>query len=224
MFRTKRIKLRTPPIGHKHVHVGPKGWRKFPRGDRNMGPLAAPGIYTVKLSVGKMEYVQKLTVEKDPHSTGTVDDIRAQLAVTLGIREMVNQVSDIINKSEIVRKQLYDLTALIAEDKDAAPIIEQAKELDKKFIAIEGFFFSMGQTGEGDGLRWPDKFYARIRSLAFGIEASDFPPTTQQSEVYKMFKEQLSGYEKRFNILISRDLPSFNTMLAAKNILNIVAR
>lgn len=222
--RTKKIKLRTPPIGFKHVHVGPKGWRKFPRGDRNMGPLVAPGIYTVKLSVGKKEYFQKLTVKKDPQSTGTLEDIRTQLAVSLGIREMMNRVSDIINRSEIVRKQLYDLTALIKGDKDADPIVKQAKELDKKFIGIESFFFSMGQTGEGDGLRWPDQFYARIRSLAFGIEAADFPPTTQQSAVYKIYKEQLADYEKRFDTLLSKDLPSFNKMLAEKNILNIVVR
>ncbi|MCP4148328.1 MAG: sialidase, partial [bacterium] len=47
--KSKKIKLRTPPPGAKHIRVGPKGWRKFPWGDEIPGPLAAPGIYTVKL-------------------------------------------------------------------------------------------------------------------------------------------------------------------------------
>ncbi|MCP5045898.1 MAG: hypothetical protein GY940_01905, partial [bacterium] len=106
--KTKKIRLRTSPIGNKHVSVGPKGWRSFPKGDQLRGPLAAPGIYTVKLSVGKKQFKQKFTVKKDPHSTGTLEDIRAQLTVSLGIRKMLNSIADIINKSEIIRKQTYD--------------------------------------------------------------------------------------------------------------------
>lgn len=222
--RTKRIKLRTSPIGEDQVKVGPEGWRAFPRGDRNPGPLVVPGTYTIKLSVGKSEYEQKLAVKKDPHSTGTVKDIEAQQETLLGIRACLNTVADIINKAEIVRKQIYDLIALIKDDKDAEPLIKKAKELDKKIIAIEGFFFSMGLTGSGDDLRFPDKFYARIRSLAWGIERADFPPTTQQLQVYDMYKKQLAEYKDRFDELLEKDLPAFNKMLADKNILNIVVR
>lgn len=221
---TKKIRLRTSPIGHDHVTVGAKGWRPFPRGERTSGPLAAPGIYTVKLSVGEKDFLQKLIVKKDPHSAGSEKDIRAQLKVLLGIRDNINTVADIINKSEIIRKQIYDLVEIIEDDKDTEQIIKKAKELDKKFIDIEDFFFSMGLTGSGDDLRWPDKFYVRLRRLARSIEASDFSPTTQQLEVYEKFNRELSDYKNRFNNLISTDLPSFNKMLAEKNILNIVAR
>jgi photosystem II stability/assembly factor-like uncharacterized protein len=221
---TKRIKLRTPPPGEDHVKTGADGWRSFPRGDRNPGPLVVPGTYTIKLSVGKKEYEQKLVVKKDPHSTGTVKDIEAQSEILLGIRDSLNTMADIINKAEIVRKQIYDLIELIKDDKEAEPIIKKAQELDEKLIDIEGFFFSMGLTGSGDDLRFPDKFYARIRSLAYGIQRADFPPTTQQLQVYEMFKKQLSGYEDRFAALIGKDLPAFNKMLAGKNILHIVVR
>ncbi|MCP5053579.1 MAG: sialidase [bacterium] len=222
--KTGKIKLRTSPIGSENVKAGPKGWRPFPRGDEFRGPLVAPGTYTVKLSIGKKEFLQKIIVKKDPHSAGTVENIRAQLKVSLGIREHINRVSELINKIEIIRKQIHDLVELIKTDKDAEVIIKSADALDKKFIAVEDFFFAMGLTGQGDGLRWPDKFYVRLRSLAFSIEASDFPPTTQQLEVYKKFTKQLSDYGNRFNTLVEKDLPSFNKMLAQKNILNILVR
>jgi photosystem II stability/assembly factor-like uncharacterized protein len=222
--KTKKIRLRTSPPGSEDVKVGPKGWRPFPRGDQTRGPLAAPGTYTVKLKVGEKELLQKLIIKKDPHSSGTLKDIRAQLKVLLGIRDRINKVADIINKAEIIRKQIYDLVELIKDDKDAKQIVDQAKELDKKFIRIEEFFFSMGLTGQGDGLRWPDKFYVRLRVLASSIETSDFPPTIQQIEVYEKFKKELAEYSTRFNTLLSKDLPSFNKMLAEKNIFNIVVR
>jgi hypothetical protein len=59
---TKMIKLRTKPIGQDHVELGDRGWRPFPRGSRGSGPLAPPGVYTVKLAVGDKEFFQKLLV------------------------------------------------------------------------------------------------------------------------------------------------------------------
>ncbi|MCP4153308.1 MAG: sialidase, partial [bacterium] len=148
--KSKKIKLRTPPPGAKHIRVGPKGWRDFPWGDEIPGPLAAPGLYTVKLTVGKNVYSQSLTIKKDPHSTGTLENIRQQLTVSFGVRKKMNAIAGIINKCELVRRQIYDKLALITKDKDVKDIINAAKALDKKIIAVEELLFSMGRTGEGD--------------------------------------------------------------------------
>jgi hypothetical protein len=222
--KTKKIKLWTPPTGHEHVAVGPKGWRPFPRGDQANGPLVSPGIYTVKLSVGKKEYFQKIEVRKDPHSTGKLDDIQAQLKISLKIRNYINLVADMINKIEIIRKQIYDLIELLKNGKDLQNIIEEAKNIDKKFVKLENDFFSMELTGQGDGLRWPDKFYVKLRGLAYSIEKSDFSPTHQQLQVFKLFTNRIKGYKTQFDKLMNKELPAFNKLLMNNNILNIVVR
>jgi len=81
----------------------------------------------------------------------------------------------------------------------------------------------MGLTGSGEGLRWPDKFYVRLNSLAYGIGQSDFPPTTQQLEVHAKFTKQLAEYKIRFNKIIKEDLEAFNQLLKEKNIRNIIS-
>jgi len=186
--RTKEVKLRTSPVGHDHVKVGPKGWRPLGR-RRPQGPLVAPGTYTVKLNVGEQEFTQKLEVRKDPHSAGSEEDIRVQTKRLLEIRDNMNTVVDMINQIELVRKQIYDLTEFLKEDEDAEPVIAAGKELDKKFIDLEDILFSMGLTGSGDALRWPDKSYVKLGSLAASIAQSDFVPTTQHVEVHEMFKK-----------------------------------
>lgn len=220
--KTKKIKLRTIPPGQDHVRLGPKGWRPFPSGDELSGPLAAPGTYTVKLTIGKKEYLQKLVIYKDPHSSGTLEDIRAQLPVLLDIREMINTIADIIDEAEIIRAQLRDLMELVKDHKEAKEIIAKASELDKKILAIEDFFFATGLAGEGDYLRYAYRFYNRLDALAYGIGSADFPPTTQQLEVYRLFKKQLADYKGRFDALSGKDLPAFNKWLSQKNILHIV--
>jgi len=222
--KTKKIRLRTPAIGQPHVQPGPKGWRPFPKGDENAGPLAAPGIYTVKLKVGEKEFTQLLTIKKDPNTSGTLEDIRQQLRVLLEIRDNLNTVSDIINQSEVIRKQLYDLAALLKADSGNKDILAEIDALNKKFIGIEGILFSMGMAGEGDYLRWPDMLYVRMRSLADSIEACDFPPTEQQLQVHEQFKAQVSQQQELFKALTDKDLPAFNKLLAEKKIFNILVR
>jgi photosystem II stability/assembly factor-like uncharacterized protein len=221
--KTKEIKLRTSPIGHDHVKVGPEGWRKFVR-QRIRGPLVSPGNYTIKLEVGEKEFDQKLKVEKDPNSEGSVEDIRVQVRRLLEIRDNINSVADMINQIEWVKKQIYDLKELLKGKEDAESVVNESRELDKKLIDLEDNFFSMGLTGSGDSLRWPDKFYVRLGSLLYSIEKSDFAPTSQQIEVHEKLKKQLANYQKRFNNLITKDLPEFNVKLKEENIPHIIIK
>ncbi len=190
--KTDMVKLRTSPLGNEQVKIGPDGWRRFPGGSRMEGPLVPPGTYTVKLSLGDKTYTQNLAVQKDPHSSGTEADIQAQTKVLLEIHQNLNSTAEMINRIEWTRKELYDLVELIKGLKDSDSITQQAKELDRKLIEIESPLFSMELTGSGDELRWPDKFYAKLRFLAYDIGKSDFPPTAQQLEVHEMFKKQLA--------------------------------
>ncbi|UCE43085.1 MAG: sialidase [Candidatus Aminicenantes bacterium] len=219
--RTKMIKLRTKPIGQDHVELGDKGWRAFPRGSRGSGPLVPPGVYTVRLTVGDKAFSQKLTVIKDPHSTGMEADILEQTKILLEIHRNINAVADMINEIEWIRKQLYDLKELLTEKQGTETIIKAGDELDQKFIEIESFLFSMELSGSGDGLRWPDKFYVRLRFLANDISKSDFPPTSQQIEVHEMFKEQLADHQERLKQLIEKDVKTYNDLLKEKKIPNI---
>jgi photosystem II stability/assembly factor-like uncharacterized protein len=216
--RTKMIKLRTLPIGHDHVEMGSKGWRPFPRGSRGSGPLVPPGVYTVKLEVGDKVMIRNLEVKKDPHSAGTEEDILAQNKVLLEIYRNIDTVADMINEIEWIRKQIYDLKEILKEKTETESIIKAGDELDQKLIDIEGFFFSMELTGSGDELRWPDKFYVKLRFLANDIGKSDFPPTSQQMEVHAYFKEQLDSYQKRLQLLIGKDVMAFNELLKEKQI------
>jgi len=215
--RTKQVKLWTAPTGHGHVVPGKKGWRALGRG-RPGGILAPPGTYSVVLQVGDKKFSQKLEVIKDPFSTGTVADIHTQTKVLLEIDENVKTVGAIINRIELIRKQIYDLTVLLKDKKELESVIKAGQELDKKFVKIEDFFFATGLTGSGDGLRWPDKFYVRLGGLARSIGSSDFPPTTQQLAVYEVFKQQLAQQKELLETLLQQDLTDFNNMLKIQDL------
>ena len=211
-------------MGHPHVVVGPKGWRPYLDGGDNRGPKVIPGTYVVKLTVGVKEFTQKLIVKKDPHSVGSIEDIKAQVKVLLEIHDNMNSVAKMINKIEWIRKQIYDLQEILEGDKNAEQILNKSKELDKKFIALEDNFIPLGYTGryDRDGLRWSDKLYDRPSALASGIAQTDFVLTTQQKEAHEELSSQLSSYTGEYNELINKDLNDFNKLLRESNIANII--
>ena len=222
--RAAEVRLWTPAVEHAHVTVGPQGWRRFPLGRSGGGPLVPPGEYTVKLTVGKLELSRKLTVLKDPNTAGTEADIAEQTRLLVGIHDMQNASAEAINQAERVRKQLRDLAALLEGSPEAEPVVKAAGELDKKLVEVEDFFFPVRLTGPGDGLRWPDKFYAKLGFLASSIGEADHPPTSQQSEVYDLFVKQLGEARARLGRLIDEDLGAINRTLLEKNIPHIIHR
>ena len=218
---TEEIRLWTPTVGHEHAGVGSKGWRRFPLGRFQRGPLVEPGVYNVKLAVGGREFTRELTVLKDPNTAGTEADIQEQTALLLEIHGMTNAVAGLINRAELVRKQLADLGIVLEKHEEAGPVLEAARALDKKIIAFEDFFFPVGMTGSGDSLRWPDKFYAKLGFLVRHVAQADFPPTTQQREVHALFKGQLAAREAEFRRLVEEDVAALNGMLRDRNIPHI---
>jgi len=222
----KEPKLRTSPLYAPWVKVGEEGWRPlvtWAMGGR-VGPLVAPGTYTVKLVVGGKELTQKLVVKKDPNTSGNTEDIKTQTLMLLELQENINDVVDMINRIEWIRKQINDLKAVWKGDEEFTLVINTAEDLDKKLISVEDNLVQMKLTGAfQDALRWPIKLYAKLVNLAGSIAASDFPPTTQQVEVHELFKEQLSAFRKQLDEVLEKDLAEFNLLLKAKNIPHIIS-
>jgi len=216
-----QVKLRTNPVGNPHVKVGPKGWRSF--SGSMEGRRVTPGIYQVKLKVGEEEMTQSLVVRKDPNSTGSVEDIRAQNVVLLEIHENLDSVSRMVNQIEWIRKQIDGLQELPIENEE---VLALSKELDGKLIAMEDQFISVGFSGQyaGDGLRWPEQFYLRSSGLASGIAQTDFAPTTQQHEAHEFLNTQLASFKNEFGGLIGNDLASFNKLMKEEELPVIIVR
>ncbi len=223
--KTDQAKLRTKPVEHSHVRMPDKGWRSLVEGQR-VAVLAAPGTYTVKLILGETELSQELVVRKDPSSAGSDTEVTAQVETLLEIREDINTVVAMVNEIEWVRKQIRDLDEMLAEKEAVEEILEAGKALDEKLDALEGRFFELRMSGGNarqDTLRWRRRLYSKLTSLAGYIGGSDFPPTTQQMEVYQLYQEQLEESQRELNELREEDIAAFNQLLRDKGIPGVIA-
>jgi hypothetical protein len=184
-----------------------------------IGPLVAPGVYTVKLSVNDRELTQKLEVKKDPASAATEKEIREQLEMTLEIQDNINTVVGMIDQMEWIRRQIYDLRPSLPGRGNAA-VEEAADELDDRLEAIEEELFPVNHlTGATyDSFRSPHRLYGQLGALAHRIRTSDFAPTEQALELHEVLKERMTTQRSELNGLLETDVPALNRMLEDKNL------
>jgi hypothetical protein len=177
----------------------------------------------VKLAVGGQEFTQKLNVIKDPHSTGTENDIATQTQLVAALRDELNTLAAGVNQIESLRAQLATLTRELGNDDNAKAIRAAAQDLAKKATAVEGNILQLKSTGRGqDDVRFAPMLLQKIGYLAAQVSGSDFPPTTQQVAVQQELKQQGDKYQQEIQQLVSQDVAAFNAMMRERNVPNII--
>ena len=82
-----------------------------------VGPIVAPGKYSVRLKVEGKSYTQPLTILRDPRGPGSEEDIAKSVKTLLRIRGDIEHVSDEVNQMEWMRKQLEVIKSMLRSPK-----------------------------------------------------------------------------------------------------------
>ncbi len=217
-------RLRTPPPEMPWVEEGPDGNRRLRTWDLDIsgglrGPLVVPGTYTARVTAGGETLETPIEVLKDPHSAGTIDDIRAQVAMSLKMNKDLERIGGMVDRLEWVREQVEDAQAYFAKDSTAATTEGAAKDFRTKLLDVEGRLFDIHLSGSReDAFRNPIKLYGRMGALAsdVGSSSADFKPTDQQVEVHGILVDRLDEASKLMDALLGNELSALNAKLAER--------
>jgi photosystem II stability/assembly factor-like uncharacterized protein len=133
------VALRTAAPDNPRVWQEPRFWDENSRpithwGSRpaEVGPIVAPGTYTLRLTVAGQSHDEPLTVVSDPRAPGSEADIQQSVKTLLRIRDDISHVSDSVNQMEWLRKQLEVIQAMLrpakAHNKSAPELVEEGDE------------------------------------------------------------------------------------------------
>jgi hypothetical protein len=194
-----------------HWGLGAAGWQ----------PRAAPGKYTVRLTLNGRQYSQPFEVLRDTTLPSTDADLLAGTDLQRNIVTAINDVTDKINRIEIMRMQVEDLRAKHATN---AELDKALAGIGQRMYDTELHFLSRTEMHSDD--KWYVEKYKLYMNLVWllaeiGGSGGDvaggvgYRPTNAAVAVFKDRQRDLEVGSADFKKLLA-DLEAFNKAYAAK--------
>lgn len=191
----------------------------FYTGTGPRGPLALPGKYTVKLTVGGQTQSQPLEIVVDPRVKSMHEaDLEKQFALEMQIRDANTELHQAVNQIRELRAELKRLRTRFEDDPKLKPVMEQADMLDKKMTPVEEELIQVNMKGSEANLAFPDMLNELFDGFTASVESGDSAPTQQQYEVFKKLRGRLDQQLAAWRQIMSSDVPAFNELVKKSDI------
>ncbi len=182
------------------------------------GPRAAPGRYQARLIVGSDSMTVPFEIKKDPRSSSTLEDLQAQFAFLIEIRDKLSETHRAIKRIRDVREQTQAITRRLGEREGSDEIKQAARALNEKLTAIEEALYQTKNQSRQDPLNFPIRLNNKLAALASTVAAGDYRPTDQAYAVKAELTAQIDAELARLDTVLTTDVPAFNELVRAKAI------
>ena len=196
--------------------------------DREFKPLAPPGAYQVRLTVGSASQgevqTQSFDIVKDPRVEATQGDFDSQFELVTRIRDKLSETHDSIVRLRSVREQVDQWAARAESHSASQTVADAASSLKDKLAEIEGELIQVKYKGARDRLNLPTKLNTKLAEITAIAAAADFAPPTQAYAVYDEVVASIEPQLQRLQTVIDEDVSAFDNLVHELGIPAIVPK
>jgi photosystem II stability/assembly factor-like uncharacterized protein len=185
----------------------------FYYGEGPRGPLALPGEYQVKLTVGGKTQTAPLHLVIDPRIKDAEPVLPKQFELSAKVADRMGELHQAINEIRNVKTQIQGLHKRFGEDERLKPALAAADDLAKKMSAVEEQLIQVNMKGSEGNLAFPNMLNEAIYSFSRTIEYSDYGPTQPQLEVFKMLDTRLEEQLKHWTQIKTEEVPKIAALI-----------
>ena len=188
------------------------------------GLLAAPGTYTIKLTVDGTSYSEKAVVTNDPRSSATATAVKAQVALLRKVNSGISTAWDGYQHVSTLRSSLMAAMPSDSTTETARAIRAFGAKLDSIAGAGGG---RGGFGGRGGGPAAPPTFQAvhqRFVTQLTTQENADHAPTESLLAAFRQSCNDLTSTVKRWNNVATNNLPTLNSLLGRSGTMAVSAK
>jgi hypothetical protein len=193
-------------------------------GGMRSGPVAVPGIYKVKLTVGEQSQTQSWKWKKDPRILTTQEDFQEQFDFLIRIRDKITEVNRAINLLRDVKKQIDALSTKVKEHEKSKKVNEAAKKIKGKLTSVEDVLIQSKSKSGQDPLNYPIMLDNKIAALASIVSSADARPTKQSYEVFRELSAKADMQLSKLRYIMEHDIPDFNKLVKKASIPAIIIK
>jgi photosystem II stability/assembly factor-like uncharacterized protein len=178
------------------------------------GPVALPGHYQARLTVGGTSQVQPFDVLPNPSLNVTQDQLKKQFDLITSVNEHLNEVQNAVLEIRGLHRQLAGIRASAGPKPKGAQIIAAADTLEANMYTVESKLTQIRSISRLDPLNIPIGFNTMLASLATSIGLGDTEPTRPQYEEFRILSGQAEIYLAEWNQVKVTAVPQFNAVVA----------
>ncbi len=191
-------------------------------GGSTAGPIAIPGIYQVKLTVGEQTHIREWEWKIDPRVKTSSQDLQEQFDFLIKIRDTLSRVNQTINQLRRIRTKIEALNGEIKVRPESSAAVEAGAAIVKKLTAIEDVLIQAKSKSSQDPLNYPVKLDNKIAALASVVASADARPTDQCRELFQELAEKAEVEIARLKVIVDADVPDLNNLLREAAIPHII--
>ncbi len=228
------VALRTTPPENPHIWEEPRFQNAQTRPvshwgiqQAEVGPIAAPGKYMVRLTVDGQSYTQPLEILRPPNSHGSDADLQAAVRLQVKVRDDISTTSDMVNQIEWMRKQLEDTGKPLHGQAAKNALLKAMDAIDRKMQDVEYKLIS-----RMDALS-DDKYYVTAYKLYLNFiwlngeigtgagdvaGSGDYGPTETSIGLVLGLEKELQAVQAEYRNLMDKEVPAYNSSLAGSGV------
>ncbi|MFZ2053113.1 MAG: hypothetical protein WAU81_02840 [Candidatus Aminicenantales bacterium] len=191
-------------------------------GGSTTGPIAVPGIYQAKLTIGEETHIREWEWKIDPRIEASPQDLREQFDFLIEIRDTLGRVNGAINELRRIRAKIAVINGEIKGRPESSGAVEAGEAVRKKLTAIEEVLIQAKSKSSQDPLNFPVKLDNKIAALASVVAAADARPTDQCRELFKELAEMADVEIAKLKEIVETDVPNLNSLLRDAGIPHII--
>jgi len=181
------------------------------------GPLAAPGEYTVSLTVDDVTIERPFRIVADPRLDTTQEEYEEQFEFLMEVRNTLSEAHEAINEIRDVRAQINAAVAQVEKADLGDDVADAAAELNASLTAIEETLIQTKSKSSQDPLNYPIRLNDKIGALAYVAEG-EHKPTKQSYDVLSKLRSAVQRELVKLDEVMAEDIPAFNRLIEGKRV------
>jgi len=176
----------------------------------NVGPMAIPGTYQVRLTVGGEAQTQDFEIKLDPRMESvTIAQLRERFEFALQIRDRVSAANEAVVQIRDIKGDVDDRM----DKTDDGGIQQQGEVVKTNLGEVEQEIYQVKNQSNQDPLNFPIKLNNKLAALVGVVERGEAAPTQQSYQVFEHLDGLLQTELIRLNTIIQQDLSRLNELL-----------
>jgi hypothetical protein len=182
------------------------------------GPIALPGKYQARLTLGGKSQTVPFEVKMDPRVQTPPQDLRKQFEMSLKIREREDQMNKTILGIRDLHEQLLALEKRMGDNDSVKPLLSASADLRKKLSAIEEQLIQVNSKASEDEANFPTRLNSKFGYLQSVVDSADAAPTAAEDAVFADLDQRLETQLIKWREVLSKDVAALNDAMRKNSV------